>query len=791
MKKISAIIATILCSLFLLLLIFFQNTVPNKFGTKTFPALDKDVEVTFDDFGIPHINAQTDLDGYRALGYLIASERLFQLDLMRRIVNGRLSEIFGEKTLKADKLLRKLYLKEIAVKHQATIEKDPENKQVIEFTKAYLEGIHHYIDTEPLPLEFILLNYVPEKFEFSDVLAIPGYMALTFAEGIIGDVFYSEMADQLPEDKIKLLRGGSDIDFKYFNKSLIPTDATTVLNDVIEAVDSISEVFPLFHGSNSWVLSGSRTESGLPILGNDPHIATGAPHIFYEAHLKTPGLEVYGNYIPLVPFPVLGHTDYSAWGVTMSQIDDLNIYLEKIDPQDPTKIMFNNEWVDLVKTEEYIKVKDGEDVRLEKGMTPHGPMINDTEFAIEGKTLSINWSVHHPESNILKTLFDISESRTVEDFKLALSLTSTPGLNMSWVNVEGDIVWWALGKYPKLPDGVSSDVVLNGWDGSAEVERYYTIDENPHEVNPASGVIISANFRPMSDKFQHFDGYWQPGGRFFRITGLLEKRDKWNLEELRKIQTDSIVPIYDLLVPELLATIDLSLLSSFEKEALGYLKSWDGGTEITSVGSSIYHTLNYFIISNAFRDEFGDKGFKSFGRTTDFWHSYKRLVQDLDHTFWDNIKTNRVESGEEIILKSFKESVADIRAKLGSRIDLWHWGKLHTVEHEHILGKVSPLNYIYNIGPVAANGGRYVINNQGHKKHLNDFRVAHGPATRRLIDMSNTKKSLGILPTGNSGNPFSEHYRDQIKLFQSGEYRPQLMDWEVIGKKDSLILKVK
>lgn len=789
MKKIPIILTTILCFIFLMALAFFQNTVPDKFGEKEFPKLDKKVEVTFDKFGIPHINAQTDLDGYRVLGYVTASERLFQLDLMRRIISGRLSEIFGDKTLEADKLLKKLYLKDIAIKQYNIVEADQNNSEVISFAKAYLEGIHHYIETQPLPIEFILLDYVPEKFEIQDILAVPGYMALTFAEGVMGDVFFSEMIDRLPEDKMQLLRGGAEIDFKYFNKTPLPSDTSTVLNQFNLGIEQISSVFPLFHGSNSWVLSGSRTKSGYPILANDPHIATSAPHILYEAHLKTPNIEIYGHYIPLIPFPVMGHTKQSAWGMTMSQADDLNVYLEKINPQDPTQIMFKNEWQALISEDVKIKVKGSQDVTVERAMTSHGPLLNGTQFGIEGKSLSLNWSVYNYESNILKSLFDLAMAETVDEFKNAISLAAAPGLNMSWVNKQGDIAWWMLGKNPKLPDGVATDVVLKGWDGSSEMERYYTIDENPHEVNPISGVIVSANFKPMLKEFENFDGYWQPGGRYFRISSLLEKQQSWSLEELKKIQTDNIVPVYDLLVPELTSAINRSDLNEFEQKVLDQLKTWDGSTDKSSVGSSIYHTLNYFVISNAFLDELGEDGFKIFGRTADFWHSYKRLVKDLKHSFWDNISTNRVESGEEILLKSFKETVSDLKEKLGNRISLWHWGKLHTVEYEHILGKLKPLNYIYNIGPVPASGGRYVINNQGHRKSLNDYRVVHSPATRRLIDMKDPLNTIGIIPTGNSGNPFSTHYKDQLELFHAGEYRAQIMDWNVLDKMDKLIFK--
>ena len=787
MKNLSYAFSIVFCIALLLLLSFFQYTVPKKYGEKNFPALEKNVEVYYDDFGIPHINAQTDLDGYRVLGFIAASERLFQLDLMKRVVNGRLSEIFGEKTIESDKLLRKLRLREIAEEHRSYIESDPKNQQVISFAKAYLEGIHHYIDTQPLPLEFILLNYVPDKFTLNDILGVPGYMALTFAEGIIGDIFLSEMMDKLPEEKMRVLRGGANIDLKYFNESLIPEENTTVLKEMKKAVDTLGEIVPLFYGSNSWVLSGKRTESGFPILANDPHIGTGAPHIFFEAHLKTPSLEVYGNYIPLIPFPVMGHTAHNAWGITMSMVDDVNIYLEKINPQNSMQVMYKNEWVDLEVDQEVIKVKGQEDIQIEKLKSPHGPIIDDTRFGIEGKTLSINWSVHHPESNILRSLYEISQAENVGEFRAAISMAAAPGLNMSWVNKGGDIVWWMLGKNPKLPENVASDLVLKGWDGSSEVERYYTVDENAHEINPSSGVIVSANYIPMNEKFSYMDGYWQPGGRFFRLSSLLKDREKWRVEELKHLQTDTIVPVFDSVVNEVVKALSVEDLSSFEKEVLEVLQKWDGSTSRESVGSSIYHKLNFYLISNAFRDEFEDEGFEAFGRTADFWHSYKRLILDLNHSFWDDVNTNRVEDGKEIVLKSFKEAVKDLKEEMGSRIDLWNWGKIHTVEHEHILGKVKPLNYLYNVGPVAADGGRYVINNQAHRKALNDFRVVHAPATRRLIDMKNTKKTLGILPSGNSGNPFSEHYRDQIEIFQAGEYRDQLMDWDVIEGFDKLI----
>lgn len=764
---------------------FVQFTVPQKYGELEFSNLDNPVEITFDQFGIPHINAQTDLDAYRALGFVMAGDRLFQMDLLRRLVNGSLSEIFGKDMIEVDKMLRKLRFKKSS---QIIFDryKDGVSQKAVAQANAYLEGIHHYIKTKPLPLEFHLLGYKPEPFEVTDIIGLAGYMALTFAEGINGDVLFSELMQKLPEDKMEILRVGAEVDRDYFSEQKVVR--SKLLNNMNELFSKIEEVLPLFHGSNSWVLAGRRTNTGYPILANDPHIGVKNPHIFYEAHVKSPNLEVYGHFLPLSPFAVIGHTPYSAWGFTMSEIDDLNIYDEKINPNDPTQVMYNNEWVPLEIYTERIKVKDADDEIFEVKVTPHGPLLEGTRFGVEGKNLALHWSVYHPENNLMQSLYEFPYAKTVEEFKLAVSHAGAPGLNVTWANKAGDIAWWVLGKFPKLPDGLATDLILKGWDGTQEVERYYSIDENPHIVNPESGVIVSANYKPQLEEFAHFDGYWQPAGRYFRLEKLLAKQTTWSIEDLKKIQTDVVVPIGEQVKNDLIAGLDTTKLKANEIKVLNLLKSWDGKTTIDSVGSSIYHSWNYFLSYEVFIDELGKEDFVKLALSADFWHAYKKLLKNFNHSFWDDIRTNRVETGKEVLLKTFRLVVKDLTQKLGYHPEYWTWGNLHTVEYEHPLGKVKPLNLIFNIGPVPAQGGRYVINNLGHKKHLNDFRVHHAPATRRLISLEDTTSSLGIIPTGNSGNPFSEHFKDQLKIYHAGKYREQIMNFEKLEKVQPLKL---
>ncbi len=778
-KKIFLFLSGIAVLAALITTTILQSKVMKKSGKKEFSQIENPVKVYFDKFGIPHIDSKNIDDSYFALGYFMASERLFQMDLYRRLVQGRLSEIFGEKTIEADRLLRTLEFKKMGERMEKNL---PEHSEILRLTQAYLKGVQAYLDEGNLPIEFLLLGYKPEPFEISDIIGVTGYMALTFTEGINGDIYLSELQEKLPEAKLQSLRIGDQTDRNYFGDQKIVR--TKILDSINNALGEIEQIVPILHGSNSWVLSGKRTESGYPVLANDPHIGMANPHVFYEAHLRAADFELYGNYIPLIPFPVMGHTRTTAWGLTMSEVDDFNVYLEKINPDDEDQVMFKNEWVAIEKRSEVIKVKKHEDVNITIRKTPHGPLLDGTDKGVSGKSLSVSWSVYHPENNVLQSLFHIPRAETVDEFREAVSHAAAPGLNISWVHKNGDIAWWMLGKNPKLPDGVKTDLVLKGWDGTHEIERYYTIDENPHLVNPESGVIITANYRPQLTEFAHIDGYWQPGGRYFRIEKLLSQKEIWDNEGLKEIQFDNKVPIDDQLKQQLINYTKTEKISKVEAEMLEIMSKWDGHCDTESLGCSIYHAWNYYNLLNAFEDEMGKEGFLKFGKTADFWHSYKWIVFNVNDPLWDNIKTQRVESGRDIVTKSLIQAREYLQDKLGNVTSRWKWGRLHTAEYVHPLGRVKPLNYLFNIGPVPAAGGRFVINNMGHKKETNDFRAMHAPATRRIIDMGDIENSWGILPTGNSGNLMSPHFDDQLSLYHEGKYRKQLMNWNEIRQLD-------
>lgn len=785
MKKAGNWMLLLICIVVCIIILAYEKRIPQIKGEKKISILNDTVDVFFDEYGIPHIDAKNSDDAYMALGYITASERLFQMDLMRRVVSGRLSEVFGETTLDLDKLVRKLKIKKSANLYLQNKLQQLE-PQMLTQMRAYLEGVHFFMKTQSLPLEFLILGYTPDEFELSDIFALPGYMAMTFAEGLTTDILFSELMETLPQEKMEVLRIGDNTDRNYFSDQKIVR--AKILDDIHNKLDQLTNYIPMFHGSNSWVLAGKRTISGKPILANDPHIALSNPHIFYEAHLKFPGFEVYGNFIPLSPFPVLGHTPHSAWGVTMAELDDVSIYLEKINPENKNQIMFKNEWIDMTKSVESIKVKGGANVEIELFETPHGPVLAETKYSVPGKIFSLSWSVYHPDNDVIQSFYELPMARNIESFKTAVSHAAAPGLNISWVNTEGDIAWWVMGKFPKLPIGVPYDVVLNGWDGKHEFERFYAIEENPHQINPESGVIITANYKPQLSEFSHFDGYWQPGGRYFRIEKLLNQQERWDVAGLMSIQLDGIIPIYTSIIKQIDLGINESHLNKFEKKAMDRFMHWNGDTGTTSIGSSIYFMLMATLTQNIFKDELGEDNYNRFIRSADYWHAQKELLFNQEHSFWDDVKTNRVESGSEIITKSFKATVQKLSERLGEKIDQWQWGKLHSVTYKHPLGKQWPLNLIYNIGPLPAAGGRYAINNLGHKKGSDQFQVVHAPATRRIIDMVNPQDSFGIFPTGNSANPFSDFFNDQLELYHAGKYRAQTMDWVELRKLPKLKL---
>jgi len=755
------------------------SRLPKTSGRVKLPFLTNEVRVIRDQWGIPHISARNQKDLYRAFGFVAAQDRLFQMDVHRRLANGELSEVFGDSLLKYDKLLRSLRIRksqeELLKRHRPDM-----NPEMLEEAEAYLQGLNYYIDTQPLPLEFALLRYKPRHFEFVEILAFPGYMAYGFAEAFKEDILFGGLMKELPARKLAELRAGygpSDPTIVGDLRGVFGISLDKVaLADFANSVEELFKGIGAFHGSNSWVLAPSRTVSGKALLANDPHIGFSKPSIWYEAHLQAPGFEIYGHFLSYLPFAVLGHNREMGWALTMSEIDDADFYAETINPENPSQVRYKGKWVPVETAEEEILVRGQSPVKMQVRVTPHGPLVGELLQGAQNSAISLKWQFHDPNNRAFETFYGLARARSVEDFKRALSKAAAPGLNVSYADKDGNIAWYTMGNIPLRPQGMHSDTILDGASGKDEYLGLVPFEKHPHLVNPRSGVIITANNKP-SDKLPYeISGYWQPSERAQRIAELLNQKQKWSVEDTKVIQNDD----YDVLSREVL----LDLLGAIgepsgplEKKALMALKFWDGFDRRDSVGASIFQELNFQVLRAAVIDELGEERWEAFAPLAESWHFYKRLVKNPDSSWWDNVKTlDTVESRESVIRGSFSTAVRRLREKFGGDVSQWKWGRLHTLEFVHPLGRKKPLDKIFNTGPFAVGGNYAVVDAMGASRANDDFHVNHGPSTRRIIDFAEPERAWGINPLGESGHLMSQHEHDQTELFLDGRYRREYLD---------------
>jgi penicillin amidase len=767
--------------------IYFQyhahQSIPVLQGERKLLGLKEKVEVITDEFGIPHISAQNEEDLYFALGFVIAKERLFQMEMLRRIGSGRLSEVLGPTLVPTDRFLRTLRLRKTMEEFVAN-NKNTFDPQMIKLTDQFYAGVNHFIKSEPLPPEFTLLGFKPEPFSLEDSLAASGYMALSFAEGMIGDLLLSELESEFGEKAVKLLRLGADgegmprPDSKIDGAYQAPLHVTW--DSLIDPLNILEENFGLFHGSNSFILSGKRTLSGKPILSNDPHVAFSAPGTWFEAHIKCPTFEIYGHFLPLVPFANLGHNQKKAWAVTMAEVDDLDLYLET--RNEKGEVLIDKQWHPLIVEEETIKVRFGKDQKFLVKRSPHGPLLDDTIMGSSdpNKSIALAWSYYHPENNVLTAFYKLNRAQNVQEFRKALSFAAAPAINISWVDEEGHIAWQVMSKIPLRNKGVESDKLLNGKDPNDQYLGYVPFEKNPHAEDPGSGVIISTNYRPPYIADYPLDGYWQPSERYFRLSELLKTKEKWTIEDLKSVMTDENTFSHKQILPTLLTSLKSTNISpEWQKR----FEDWDGASDLNSKISPLYHLWCYWIMKMTFEDEMGSKRYEAFTKIADFWHTFKNHLKLEDSPWWDNKTTKIVETRSEIIQMAFKKALESTKDKLGSDENLWKWGNLHTVTYHHPLAKIPGLGKIFDIGPIATGGGFFQVNNMSSPRIDDQFGVTLGPSTRRLVDMNNPSESLGILPLGNSGHYKSPFYSDQAVMFTQNIFRRQEMNISTLSTK--------
>ena len=773
--------------------IYLITLKPDYSGTVQLKGLSSKTEIFFDRYGIPHIYGENEEDVYFSLGYVHAQDRLFQMEIMRRIGSGRLAEILGSDMVKVDKFIRTIGIPETSKRSAATYF----SSDSLPFQKAalaYLAGINQYLEVGKNPIEFTLLGIKKEKFNPVDIYYIGGYMAFNLTEVLKTDPVLAVIKEKLGDNYL------NDLAINHPEGTFItPSNNLNHQTDLIKKVfNNIIEKLPIqpWIGSNGWVLAPSKSKSGKVLFSNDTHIGFSQPSVWYEANINYPGFNFYGNFLAGFPFALTGHNPDAAWGLTMLENDDMDLFREKLNPVDSTTALYNGRWEKLKIRKERIKVKGSADVLFNVRSTRHGPLISEASIDLQKKfkePLSLYWIFNQAANQTVEALYMLSHSGNIKMARKAATMIDAPGLNILYGDSKGDIARWTAAKLVKRPAHINSKLILDGSSEKDDYLGYYSFDENPHLENPATGFIFSSNNQPDSIEGKLYPGYYAPEDRAIRINKFLSQNKKFMVEDLQELMLDDISEVHEFLAKSIIAVIEESgkKLNTQEAEVLIELEKWDGNHNINSTGPTIYYKFLALILYETLHDELGEENYNSILTTHLLKNSLIKLINNKHSIWWNNINTNQNETREDIFLKAFFKGIDDLKKQLGNNIHNWKWKDVHLLEHIHSIGKKKPFNLIFNVGAFGVEGGNETINNAVFPLTINGvYRVTSGPAMRRIIDFSDPKNSISINPSGQSGYFMSPHYDDQAEMFNEGKFRKQMMDYSEIinNNKGKLIL---
>jgi penicillin G amidase len=786
LKKVALVLVAIIFLIVVSVFAYLQYLKPNYSGDLKLSSLKAPVEVLFDDYAVPHIYAQNEEDLFYTFGYLHAQDRLFQMEVLRRLADGRLSELFGEPALESDKFFRTLSFREHAKQTLATTYKDP-NSPFVKAAKAYVKGVNEYIKNGKTPIEFTLAGIPKTEYTLEDMEIIVGYMGYTFVGAFSSEAVSTDVLNRLGPDYFQ------DV-FAAWPDSLYKIPVQKVggaSQNLVQMANQLQKMnvnldFPPFHGSNGWVIAGKKTKSGKPILANDTHIAFSQPSVWYEAHLECPTFKTYGNFLAGTPVPALGHNDFGGWGLTMFENDDADFFRETLNPQNANQVKYKGTWENIEVRKEVIKIKDKPDFAFEVKKTRHGYLLNDAFKNIKNikDPIALWWVYHQFPSEHLNVFYNVCKSKTVMDMAKAVAPLTSPGLNFMWGDTQGNIGWWASGKLPIRPKHVNPQVILDGSTGLDDPQGWYDFSLNPQIVNPERGVLYSANNQPEDMGNGLVAGYYVPATRAKRIEELLfNDKNDWTEEEVRKVINDVKSSDYPGMIKSIFADLKESELNTETKNLKSLLLAWDGSHNLENIEPTVFYKLLYSIYKLALADEMGTEVFNAFEHNFSLKRNTTSFLKNKKSKWWDNIKTPAKESQNLIFLEALKATETELLQGLGANKENWQWGKVHTIEHKHPLGILPVIGKWFNVGPISVMGGRETINNLDfNMDSTGTYKVTYGPALRRIIDFGNPSAAQSVNPTGQSGYFFSKFYDNQAEMFAKGGKRPELTDRKAIEK---------
>jgi penicillin amidase len=749
----------------------------------TISGLKDKVEIIRDSYGMPHIYAQTDADAFFALGYCMAQDRLFHMDMVRRAARGKLAEILGKDLVPVDRFFRTI----TAGKSIESIASSYPH-ETLAAMKAYRQGVNYFIENRKglLPLEFTILGYEPEPWQISDGSAVHYYMAWDLNSAFSIEMLHSAVIDKVGEKVARDLFP----DYVEGYPTIAP-EGMAALN-LLKTLNLARKVLGTEGGgaSNNWVISGKNSATGMPILANDPHLGHGIPGIWYEAHLVTPSMNVSGSVLPGLPFIVIGSNEHVAWGWTNVMADDADFYIEKINPANPDQYKYMGRWENMTIRNEVIKVKGAEDVNLTVRLTRHGPIISDVNETTEpqGTALAMRWTAYE----MLETLpFHLNTAKSIDDIETAVEHFKCPGQNWVYADNKGNIGYWAAVGIP-IRDGFSGAIPVPGWDGKHEWKGYVPTAEQPHMRNPSRGWIATANNKHVGDDYPYpISHYYVMPDRYVRIQEMITTKEKYDVKDFENMHADFYMILAEEWAPLIVKALSDKELSENEKKALSILQEWDFVARAGGIAPTVFHATVNEMVKNSFEKRLGNHFYEQYIKNSFVvFNSLRNLMARSRSPWFDDPDTPEVEGIEDMIGQSFNEAVAYLNGQMGDNVDDWQWGKLHTLTFYHPFGKSSSLmGYFMNIGPFPMGGSFATVNPQPYRLSK-PWEGYHGASLRYIIDFSNMKNSLRVIPAGISGNFMSPHYDDQVELWRTGQYRPFVLDRKSVEEDARYTLKM-
>ncbi len=824
-KKLARVLITIVSVIVVLAIVLVaagvvvvRRSFPTTNGEIKITGLDGPVDVYRDSFGIPNIYAQTPHDLFFAQGYVTAQDRFWQMDFWRHIGSGRLSEMFGSSEVETDTFLRTMGWARIA--QQELDAMDPDEAALMQ---AYADGVNAYLADHKgsaLSLEYAVLKllnsgYSPEPWQPLHTLTWGKAMAWNLGESRMNsEIEHAVLMKSFSPEQVAELFPPYPADHPYIVNHLplgtIPDSSTTevtgsqILTQLSPAFQDLSATMAKIDtvlgpsgrgiGSNNWVISGSRTATGMPFLADDMHLAEQMPSIWYEVglHCRTVGdacpYNVAGYSFAGVPGVIVGHNDNIAWGFTNVGPDVLDLYIEKINPDNPNQYEVNGKWVDMTLVKETINVAGGQPVDITVRYTRHGPVIWDTpeenqkvkdQWGIELPArfaISMRWTALEP-ANIFKAVFGYDRAKNWVEFREAASHFAVPSQNTVYADIEGNIAYQTPGNIPIRQPNHSGEYPVPGWTDEYEWQGYIPFDQLPYSYNPPEGYLVSANNYVVGADYPYNLTAEDYGFRAARIVQMIENAPgPIDAAYIQSMHGDDYNASAELMVPLLMK---LDLQDTHLVEVRNVLSSWDYQNRMDLAAPALYNVFWRALLARTFHDDLPKDYWPDGG---DAWFEIMRnLTRNPNSAWWDDRATSTVETMDDILAQAFTEAVTEVEQLLGKDSSRWAWGDLHTVTfHNQSLGVsgVGPIEAIFNRGQYKTAGGNSIVNatswNAAEPDDTKAYQVLWLPSERLIVDMSDLTATLSTNTTGESGHAYHANYANQIDMWRNIQYHPML-----------------